>query len=213
MDWFPRFHQHDLGEQLKQARHESHAWYKRYDRSADPSDLAKAKTFETVATSLEHDIELVAKAAGKPDLLKELKAARQLIAKTYTVERALNVGDGNVSAAVMGRMLDQGKPLTGELKLIGRFAQAFPSVAREGAKVPSPGVSGTDAAATAILGTMGYGQMGPPGVMAAGLPLLRGPARRATLSETIQNRLVRPQAPLRSTILKSTLAGRELTER
>ena len=195
-------------EKLKQLRADAKVYYRHHDISGDPKSLKRANAFSKQAESIENDLEKLAEAKGVPELINELRAARILIAKTYDVERALNIGDGNISARMIGRMLDKGAPLTGELRLIGRFSQAFPSVTREAASVPAAGVSGTDAAASALLGTMGYGAAGVPGIMAAGLPLLRGPARAAVLSRPMQNRLVAPPAPLGDTVLQSLLAGR-----
>lgn len=153
---------------------------------------------------------------GDPNLMARLRASRQLIARTHDVERALNLGDGNISAPIIGRMLDQGRPLTGELAVIGRFAQAFPRVAREVASVPPPAVSGTDAAASALLGAGGAAAAGSPaGVIAGGLPLLRGPARRKVLSESYQNKLAEPPkqpTPTGRTAARSAMAGKAVMD-
>lgn len=198
---------------LKDARSEATAHYRHYDRSADPKSLRQAKVFSQKAESLEKKIEGYAVGAGRPELVEQLREARTKIAKTYDVERALNVGDGNIDAHVIGRMVDQGKPLTGELSVIGRFAQAFPSVTREGSRIPSPGVSGTDAGMAALLATAGYGAAdGPAGLAAGALPLLRGPARSMLLSKPYQSRLVAPPVPLGNVALQSALAGRSISE-
>jgi hypothetical protein len=130
----------------------------------------------------------VAQRLGREDLVEALRASRTKIAKTYDVERSLNLGSGDIAAPILGRQLDKSglAAKSGRLATIGRMAEAFPSVMREGARVPSPGVSGTDAAAGAILGTLGYGAGGPAGLLAAGLPLLRGPARNLVLSPGFQ---------------------------
>ncbi len=111
-----------------------------------------------------------------------------MFAKSYDIERALNLGDSTVSAPIIGRQLDKtgtaGK--SGALSIIGKMAEAFPSVMREGGRVPSPGVSGTDAAMSAMLGVGGGAAAGPAGILAAGLPLLRSPARNLVLSPAYQ---------------------------
>ena len=99
------------------------------------------------------------------------------------------------------------KRLTGELKVIGEFGKAFPREARPAPSVPSPSVSGTDAAATALLSTMGYGVAGAPGMLAGGLPLLRGPARAAVLSRPMQQRLIAQPKPFEEVAFQSLLAG------
>lgn len=197
MAWFPRYHEKNLVEQLKQARADANALYKQYDRNADPNTLKQAKAMETHAESIDRDMEQIATSLGQPELIDRLKAARQVYARTYDVERALNLGDGNVSLPIIGRMLDQGRPLSGELKIAGKFAQAFPRFSREAASVPSPYSSGTDAASSAMLGTVGYGAAGgPAGLVAAGLPLLRAPVRNIVLSQRYQSGLLpAPQSP------------------
>lgn len=198
---------------LREVRQQATLYFKHYDRSADPASLTKAKNLNAEGTLLEYQLEREARTSGHPELIPDLKQARSLIARTHDIERALNIGDGNISARVIGRMLDQGKPLSGELKVIGRFAQAYPSVTREGASVPAPGVSGTDAFASAALGTMGYGAAGgPAGLIAAGLPLARGPARAAVLSSGYQARLLRNPPELNQAVLQSILAGRAIAE-
>jgi hypothetical protein len=183
-------------DQLRQARSDASTFYRHYDRSSDPASLAQGKKAAALAESLETQIEEIAQRAGRPELVDQLRAARQLYARTYDVERALNLGSGNVSAPILGRMVDQGRPLSGELRVIGKFAQAFPRVAREVEGVPPAGVSGTDAASSAVLGIGGAAAAGNPlGAVAGGLPLLRGPARTRVLSEGYQSKLLEPSAP------------------
>jgi len=213
LPWFPRYHSASLLEELKQARADAQQTFSQYNRNADPATLAKAKAFRMEAESLEKDIQMVAKASGKPELMAQLKAGRQLYARTYDVERATNFADGNVNAQVLGAIAKKGKPLSGELAVIGKFAQAFPSVTRPGASVPASGVSGTDAAASALLGTVGYGAAGgPAGLIAAGLPLLRSPARAALLSKGYQSRLLAESPGLNQALFKSLLGGRAIAE-
>ena len=212
LSWYPRYHEKNLLEQMKQARADATAFYRSHDQFPNPAVLKQAKEADALAQSIEKDLEHIATVAGKPELVDQLRASRQLIARTYDVERALNVGDGNVSAAIIGRMLDKGRPLTGDLKVIGQFAQAFPRVARDASSLPPPSVSGTDAAASAMLGTIGYGAGGPAGLMAAGLPLLRSPARNLVLSGAYQSRLLKEAAPVSHSLLKGALVGKSLSD-
>lgn len=179
-------------EQLKDTRFEANAYAKHYAVSADPKSLANEKALRAKADALETQIEKIAIKAGRPDLVDDLRAARTQIAKSYDIERALNVGDAGVSAPALGRALDKGKPLSGGLETAGRFAEAFPSVAREGAKVPAPGVSKVAAALSAVLGVGGMAAMGPAGVAAAALPLASGPTRSLILSKPYQSLMANP---------------------
>lgn len=216
LPWFPRYHSTSLLEELKQARQDATALYKSYYARPDQGVLTAAKAAESTAKSIERDIEMIATAAGKPELLERLKAARMLYAKINDVEKALNVGSGNVSAPIIGRMLDKGAPLSGNLRVIGRFAQAFPRVAREIESVPPSGVSGTDAAGAAVLSIEGAAAAGnPAGAVAGGLPLLRGPARNKVLSEAYQSGLMReppPPASVEQAIGRATMVGKTVED-
>lgn len=206
LPWFPRYHSQDLLGELKQARADTTSLYKAYYNNPNPGVLKAAKESAALAQSIEDDLDMIAKAAGKPELITQLQAARQYRARIADVEMALNVADGNVSAPLLGRMLDKGRPLSGELKVVGKFAQAFPRVAREAAGIPPAGVSGTDAAASAILATGGAAAAGGVEGAATGLlPLLRQPARSRVLSKGYQSKLLKEPTPGPST---STTAGR-----
>ena len=63
-----------------------------------------------------------------PSLLPQLKAARQRIAKTYEIEKALK-GE-NVDAVALGRALDKGKPLSGLMRDVAEFGQTFKGAAQ-----------------------------------------------------------------------------------
>lgn len=179
-------------EELKQARNDASAFYRHYDRSADPASLKAAQAASARAKELEAQIDESLTRMGRPDLMSRLIDARKLIARTYDVERALNVGTNNVSAPVIGRMLKDKVPLSDELETIGKFAQAFPRVTRAVEGVPPPAVSGTDAAMSAILAAGGATASGNIFGAALGtLPLLRIPARKLVLSNMYQNGLLR----------------------
>lgn len=213
MPWFPRFHSISLLEDLKAARSSATRTFQEYHRSLNTDTLAKAKAFSKEAESIENDIERVAKAAGRPELVKQLKEARTLHAKAYDIERALNTADDHVSAAVLGKMYAKGKPLSGGLAVIGKFAKAFPDAVREGAKIQSPGVSALEAISAGGLGAGGMAMAGGPvGLLAAGVPLLRGPARSLLLSKGYQNRLLKEAPSLNPAMLQSILGGRAIAE-
>ena len=180
-------------ESLKQARNDATAYFKHYERSADPSSLAKAKQLTQTAEQLEQNIEQAANASGRPDLIDALRQARKQIAKTYTVERALNVGSGNVDARAIGRALDKGAPLSDDLETIGRFAEAFSPYAREGSSIPTPGVSKVAALASMLMGGGGAAAAGPVGVAAGAVPFVVPPAARSmVLSKHYQSMMAKP---------------------
>jgi hypothetical protein len=127
-------------EALKVARNEAQGWFKAYNRSARPDDLAKAKQARALSDSLELALEGHAKAAGRDSLTPALRDARKEIAKTYTVGRALNDAAGTVDARVLGRMHEKGLPLSDGLDVAGKFASAFPKAAKSPQQIGSPAV-------------------------------------------------------------------------
>lgn len=173
-------------EALKQARFDANAYYKHYNMSADPASLAKAKEAKSLAGMLDQSLENEATSAGRPELINQLKDARTQIAKTYDIGRAVNPGNGDVSANVIGALLKKGRPLTDELATIGKMQQAFPAYMREGAKIPTPGVSKSEALAGALLGVGGVAIGGPMGAMAGAAPLMSGAVRSMILSKPYQ---------------------------
>lgn len=178
-------------EALKQARFDTNAYFKHYNVSADPASLVKAKQSKELADMLEGSLMAEAKAANRPDLIPQLTDARKQIAKTYDVGRAVNAGDSSVSAPVIGRLLAKGRPLTGELETIGRMQQAFPSYMREASRIPTPGVSKSEALAGGLLGVAGASAGGPIGAAAGLLPLLASPVRSMILSKPYQSLMTR----------------------
>lgn len=179
-------------ENLKQARNDAQGWYKAYERSASPEDLNKAKQAEAIATDLENRFDDRALRAGKPELIKQLRDARKQIAKTYTVDSARNVATGDIDPVILGRILDKNPDLlTGNLKKIAETQQAFPQYLGDATKVPTPGVSKSEALASELLATAGAGGAGAPGLMAGGIPLISDPIRNLILSKWYQNKMVK----------------------
>ena len=184
------------------------AWF----RNARPEDKLAAVAADGKVKQLEQVIAKEAGKAGQPGLINELRKARTLIAKTHDVEEAMNVGSGNISAAYIGRALDRGRPLTGELKVIGKFQQAFPDITREG--VTSAGVGFFEPALAIGAGAAGYAASGgePAGLALGLLPLARGGARSALLSSPYQQRLLQEPISLTQAFQQSALAGKSAAD-
>lgn len=195
LEYFPRYHSASLMEEFVAAGQEAKALWKSYSRNPEIAVLKAARAADTATESVFKDIERVALASGKPNLANQVRSAKQLYARINDVESAMNVGTGNVSMPALAKMLDNGKALSGELKTVAKFANAFPRAAREIERVPPSGVSGTDAAMSATLGLGGTAAAGNlSGLAAAGLPLLRGPARRHVLTDAYQRSLLQGSA-------------------
>ena len=185
----------DLLEDLKNARFDAKAQWKFYERSADPKALTAAKAATQKAEQIETAMESFARAAGKSDLVEQLREARATIAKTYDIERALNDATGDVSARVISRRPN----VSGGLATAGDFYKAFPAYARDGARIPTPGVSKSEALTAAALGTVG-------GPAAAALPFISTPVRSALLSGPAQRAMASPSYEKALTVNPDDLA-------
>jgi hypothetical protein len=166
------------------------------------TDIGRAA--KKASQALEDALEAHLQSVGNPQALQAFKDARQLIAKTYTVEKALNPTTGTVDARKLGQQITKGKPLSGELKAAGDFANRFPKAAQASEGMGSlPQTSPLDWA------------MGGGLAMGTGNPLMlasmaaRPTARAAILSPMVQNRLVQ-QGPTRNAL--AALLGRDAAQ-
>lgn len=181
-------------EKLKEANLDVKDLWKQYGASPSPAVRRELAAAESKVDVLERLIEKEAGRVGKTGLVDAVKEARVALAKNHDVERALNMGDGNVDAKIIGGMLDKRgvKGVTGELQTIGKFQQAFKDFARHAPVGQSaPDVSKLTPYAAAALGMGGYAAgdrlgMGPWGMAAAGLPLLSSGSRSIALSKLMQ---------------------------
>jgi len=178
----------DAGELVrawKQANADATAYYRAYGRDANPETLAKAKGAADTAKKVDEFLSVQLKNAGLGDMLDALKAARVHIAKTYSIESALNPVTGNVDAKKLAAQLEKGKILSGGLKTAGQFASQFKQAVQMPEKMGStPGFSPLDVimagGASAALGD----------ISGAALGFLRPAIRGFTTSDMIQNRLL-----------------------
>lgn len=147
----------------------------------DPSKHALGLAQRQAADSIDDLMERNIAAAGKPDVVSQYRAARQLIARSYDVEGATNPATGDVSARGIARLSAKGRPLTGELNIIANAANAFPR-----AMQPPAGFGHEENwSALDFFGGAASALAGHPGVLAAiaGRPL----ARAAVLSGPVQD--------------------------
>ncbi len=182
-------------EKLQEARLDAKDLWRQYGAgNAGPEVRKAAQAADSQVSMLERVIEKEASKVGQSGLVETLRQARVAIAKNFNVEKALNVGDGNVDAHVIGRLLDKVgvNGITGELQTIGKFAQAFSPFARHAPVTQSaPDVSKLTPYVAAGLGMGGMAAsdrlgMGPWGMAAAGLPFLSSGARNIALSRLMQ---------------------------
>ena len=146
------------------------------------SDIGRAS--KKAADAIEGALETHLSKTGQADLLSKFRDARQLIAKTYTIEKAANTTTGTIDAKKLAAQLQRGKPLSGELKSIAQFSQAFPKASQTTELMGSlPQLSPLDYAA-GVIGGASTGGVG------AGAMLARPVLRAAALSAPVQNRLI-----------------------
>lgn len=187
-------------EALMNAREEMKLAFNEYNKTGARQALKDGKQFKAVADSLETALETHAKAANQDGLVPALRQARKDIAKTYTVGRALNDAAGTVDAKTLARMYEKGLPLSDGLDVAGRFASAFPTVAKTPQHIGSPaahnltallstGLGGAGAAGGSLLGA-GALATGGLGAVGAALPFVTPPiARSIMFSKPLQNSL------------------------
>lgn len=151
--------------------------------------------YKKAAQALEEQIErhLNKLGEGGEQMLDAFKSARQRIAKTFSLERAVNEA-GDVDAINLANQLSRGKPLSGELKTIARAGEQF----RPSMRVPEGG----SVSPLTILDFVGPGSLatasaaagaGPAALLPAAIPAARVGARYSVLSRPAQNAMANKQ--------------------
>jgi hypothetical protein len=165
------------------------------DMAFKAGDTGLFKANKEAGKILENTIENYLANTKQTDLLNEFRNARQLIAKTYSVGKALNPATGTVNAAKLAEQLKAGKPLSGELKQVGEFSSAFPTATKTTEAMGSlPQISPLDVGGALIAGGGTYlsGSGAETPVTLATL-LARPALRSVALSRPIQSRLTNQQ--------------------
>lgn len=130
--------------------------------NADEAFLAGKKglgrVLKGISDSMEDAAERHLASTGDETALGAFRNARQTIAKTYTLEKALNPGTGNIVASKLGAELAKGKPLSGGLLTAANFSKAFPREVQEVAnsswlQMPGPSPLDWSAGLATALGT------------------------------------------------------------
>lgn len=155
------------------------------DKAYRQGDATLGKAAKSASDALEGVLERHLQAQGATDALRGFQEARKLIAKTYTVQKALTSETGNVSAQKLAQELAKGKPLSGELANIARVSQAFPK-ATQALKEAPKSVSPLD---FAVSGGAAMASQNPLALLALGA---RPVARNLLLSGTMQRAALNP---------------------
>lgn len=126
---------------------------------------------------------------GNQQLVARLRDARVKIAQNWDVDRALNIGSGDVRANELGKMLNKRgeKGMSGPLGVIAKTQQAFPEYMTESARTSTPGVNKLSFIASGALGLEGYHSLGLKGAaVGAAIPQISRGARALSLSNMMQ---------------------------
>jgi len=181
----------------KSLRSEASAYDNSANRTGDPHDRALSRAYRGSAAAVENAIQSHLESIGKPELAENWDIARRNIAKSYSVQSALD-GAGNVDAGKLGKQLIKGKPLSGNLEAAADFANAFPKASKVGAgKESMPGMSPLDIAAGtgAALGIGSISHAAVPSILGGiAYPAARMGARAFATSK-IGQRLASPMGP------------------
>ncbi len=170
----------DAGVELvKRLRRESKTLFKSFD---DPAKFAQAVAKRKAADALDDQILRNLERTGRGDLAKKFRPAREMIAKSHTIEAALDEG-GTINAKILARQLNSGTPMSGDLELAARFADTF-GKASQATNESFPLFSPLD-----VVSGVGLGAIDPIlSTTAVARPLIR----RGILSGPAQNSLLTP---------------------
>lgn len=155
--------------------------------NGDPAAYDVWQAQKARAESIEAAIEKAANEVGDKTLVDRLKASRKQIAQTYSVEEALNQGNGMVDPLALGRKLQAGDILTGNLEKIAKFQLAFRREAVEMSRLSGADVS-------TLLKRMNNGNISVlGGAVRAVQGAVGGPAKTFLLSDFVQGGLTNPR--------------------
>jgi hypothetical protein len=163
-------------------------------RAAQSTTKALGKAQKKAADAIDAMLEEKLNAPQTAGLYHAYRQARQVIARTYDVEKVLNDRTGDIDAVALAK-LSKKRPLSGELKDIADFGAKFEGAARtptaKGSRL-GPQVSKAELGAAAVSALAGH----PGGLHKAATvaTMAAGPsaARSYLLSDLYQNSLRKP---------------------
>lgn len=153
-------------------------------RAGDPAlSKAKREAAKAIEDQIERHLASMGDGAGAKDALANFRKARELMAKTHSVEKALVAGTNQVDARELARQLAKGKPLSGDLATIAKFSQATKGSGLTSSITGIPEAGHSVSFSPLDFFTAGIGTQAP--AMLA-LPVGRAAARAAILSGPAQ---------------------------
>jgi len=188
----PEFDTNSGMEYLKQLRNEAADNLASLD---EPTRKALGRAQREAAEALEEMIFRQLRNAGQGDLAQRFDNARRQIAKSYTVQAALDEGSGSVDAMKLAQILNKGKPLSPELELAARMGGSFPRAMVKPEKTGSVGSNALDFGLT-IGGATVFPMAQIPAWAALGIIPAKYGTRRLALSNALQRQLLGEQFTL-----------------
>ena len=162
-----------LLEQWKTANRQAQLEWAAYQRNRLPDQLKAYESEIAKSQQLHSQMEAAALAAGRPDLIPKLQAARQDYAKLSDIIRALNPADvGEVSALKLARAQAANVPLSGELETAAIMGNRFSKAVQDPKTVGTPGAHNLSSmlggALGGTFGALAGSGAGPVGIGAGG---------------------------------------------
>jgi hypothetical protein len=174
---------------IRQLRADASATLQKAYGAEKPSaeQVALGKAQRDAAGVIEKMVEANLNATGSGVLAQAYKDGRQLLAKTYDIESALNPATGHVNPHVLAQIDTKGgsSRMTGDLRTIARFAQAFPKA------TPRGQMAGEVApfSVSDVVGGVGLGAL-THDPLYTGAALARPALRSAVLSKPVQRGII-----------------------
>lgn len=162
----------------------------RADKAFRTGDTELGKAHKAIAGAIEGQIEThLAATGGDTGLLADIRKGREIIAKSYDVQKALKGND--VDVRVLAAQLKKGSPMSGDIRTAAEFGRDFKKAAQtlENSGHPVPSIF--DAAGGSLTGLMahlsgGVG-LGPAALLGVGGAASRPLIRSGILTQPYQN--------------------------
>jgi hypothetical protein len=153
----------------------------------DPAARAAADAKMSVARVLE---ELIDDNIPDVQAREAFVKARQKMAQTYDIESATDFGTGRVDPRVFGKMVSEGKPVSGVVADLGKIAAVYPEVSVIGANAKTALPRLSRATPLALAGSVVGGAIGGP--VGAGAGLAVGAGANELIRQILAKRMTSP---------------------
>lgn len=158
--------------------------------TASGESKALGRAYREANSALEGMIEKNLESSSEEHLLAGFRSARETIAKTHSIEKAMNAA-GSVDANQLAAQMKRGKPMSGGLKKVAEFASHFDKYAKTpeqvGSHLPIDALDTLAAIATGV---------GTGNIAGAGAILARPAVRAGILSKPYQHTMASAARPI-----------------